>query len=115
MIISEGYNAAIGENILMARPDSPQFSLLSFISDEPLIFSSPESGLTIAPSPAAMLIAASESSQYEGLMMVVSPSVSTAAAIARCVMLFEDGAFMLPVTLDGLMVLSMSASLRFIV
>jgi hypothetical protein len=62
-----------------------------------------------------MLIAASESSQYEGFNIVVSPSDSTAAAIARCVMLFEDGAFMLPAILDGLIVLSMSGSLRFVV
>jgi hypothetical protein len=63
---------------------------------------------TSAPNAAAMFIAASESSQADGLMIVVFPSASNAAAIARCVMLFDAGALTLPFTLDGTTVISIS-------
>src|SRR5664280_2749974 len=99
--ISTGYNAAIGENILIARPDSPQFSFGSFRTADPMIFISLTCGSILAPSPTAILIAARESSQYDGLWIILSPSASNAAAIALCVMLFEVGAFIVPSIADG--------------
>jgi hypothetical protein len=71
IVISAGYKAAIGENIRIARPDSPQFSLGSFRIAEPIIFSSLTCGSILAPRPTAILIAASESSQYEGLWIIL--------------------------------------------
>jgi hypothetical protein len=48
-----------------------------------------------------MLIAASASSQYDGLWIRLRPSASNAAATALWVMLFDEGAFTLPLISDG--------------
>jgi hypothetical protein len=58
-------------------------------------------GSTFAPRPTAMLIAARESSQYDGFRIRLSPSASMAAAIALWVMLLDGGAFTAPFTCEG--------------
>jgi hypothetical protein len=55
-----------------------------------------------------MLIAASESSQYDGFRIVLCPSAIIAAAMILCVMLFDGGALISPDTNEGSTDLSMS-------
>jgi hypothetical protein len=49
----------------------------------------------------AIFIAASESSHSEGFVIMLSPAARRAAAMARCVMLFEGGALTDPFISEG--------------
>jgi hypothetical protein len=99
--------AAIGENMRMQSPDSPQSS--SSAAERKLPPDSPKradpsiamkssSMLTTAPRLAASPSAALESAQSSPLFNVLLPSAIVAQATALCIELLEAGALMLPVT-----------------
>jgi len=93
---------AIGENILIARPDSPQLRLThSGVVQRPQISIKSAPLTTVAPSIPAISMAARESLQNEGFFISDFPNASRAAAIARCVTLLLDGAIISPEITEG--------------
>ena len=110
IVISQGYSAATGENILIARPDSPQLRIFSFSLPDPVILRPLGTTEISAPRLTAIFFAATESLQSDGLIIVLCPFVSIAAAIARWVMLLEDGALIVPFNSEGTIIVSIELS-----
>ncbi len=94
-------SAAMGVNMRIARPDSPQKRFSSFISRPPFIITSSELFLTFAPIFFIISSAAIESSLKHGFKIRLSPVARSAAATALCISLFDGGAFMVPFILEG--------------
>jgi hypothetical protein len=101
MVNSWSDNAAIGVNILMLNPLSPQSSV-SATGFSPSLFTNIFESLLVitAPSFCMISIAALSSLLLPGLSMTVSPRNNNAAAHARCMELFDAGASIFPDNLD---------------
>ena len=92
---------AMGVNILIPRPASPQLRTPPSELRPPRIITASEYLIIEAPRASAIPIALSESSQNEGFRSILSPCARSAAATARCISLFEAGAFTVPEISDG--------------
>ena len=101
----------IGANMRMPRPLSPQLTEASSLADgcdkRPSAFTVIEPSsfcCTVAPKACITPRAALSSLDVPGLCIMLCPLLTSAAAQARCMLLFDAGAKMFPLIDDGLTV-----------
>ena len=88
--------AAIAGNMRMQRPDSPQSRRVPGCRADGASVTRSGARVTSAPSVSTICSAASASSQYDGRSSSQAAPVKYAAATARSMSLFEDGAVIAP-------------------